>query len=335
MKHSALRIITLGASAIGFLLYLSWELFFDQHSSTSIAHLDGEIHYVSSPVNGLFNVLFVEENQKIERHQILVQLDDADIDYQIKVHGTDYTQAFEEKQRAFEEQQNWENIIDLSQQKITLLHNKVELVRQQHQRMMAIHAQGGASFDAVELPERELLRLQHKLLEEKSHFERASNQRLQAIQQQKIKQLRLIALSQALAELERLKSERVILSHVDGFVVKVHRHTGQFLSAGDILLTLLDRDALWVHAYFDERALPRLAAGQSVRVRFDALGRRDFVGVIDSVSAVAGAKQSPMQPNYTSGYVTRVVQRVPVRIKLEDVDERLVPGLSAKVWLMP
>jgi membrane fusion protein (multidrug efflux system) len=70
--------------------------------------------------------------------------------------------------------------------------------------------------------------------------------------------------------------------------------------------------------------------GQRARVRIDAFGRRDFYGKVDSIAGASGARFALLPPDNSSGNFVKVVQRVPVLIRLDQpTGVQLRPGLSA------
>jgi membrane fusion protein (multidrug efflux system) len=70
--------------------------------------------------------------------------------------------------------------------------------------------------------------------------------------------------------------------------------------------------------------------GQPARVQVDALGRSELRAHVDSLAGASGARFSLLPPDNASGNFTRVVQRVPVLLRLDDARQaRLRPGLSA------
>ncbi len=106
---------------------------------------------------------------------------------------------------------------------------------------------------------------------------------------------------------------------------------GQFVAAGTRLLTLVPLDKLYVVANFKETELALMRPGQPVSITVDALGGRTVKGRVESIAPGTGSSFSLIAPSNATGNFTKIVQRVPVRIRL-DVDPALrrllVPGLS-------
>jgi len=89
------------------------------------------------------------------------------------------------------------------------------------------------------------------------------------------------------------------------------------------LLTIAQTGDLWVTANFKETQLSRLRAKQSARIHVDALGR-DFDGYVDTIGGATGAVSSVLPPENATGNFVKVVQRIPVRLRLNPAQ----PGLD-------
>jgi len=94
---------------------------------------------------------------------------------------------------------------------------------------------------------------------------------------------------------------------------------------------------LWITANFKETQLKLVRPGQSVTMHIDTFGN-DFQGYVESLPGATGAKTSLLPPENATGNYVKVVQRLPVRIRLkpgQDPQHTLRPGMSAetKVWI--
>jgi membrane fusion protein (multidrug efflux system) len=123
-----------------------------------------------------------------------------------------------------------------------------------------------------------------------------------------------------------------ILSVVSGIVGRKSVSLGDRVQPGQQLMAVTQVDHVWVTANFRETQLREMRVGQPVKVHVDALGR-DFTGSVESVSGATGSRYSLLPPENASGNYVKVVQRIPVRIKLDpgqpDLD-RLRPGMSVE-----
>ena len=128
-----------------------------------------------------------------------------------------------------------------------------------------------------------------------------------------------------------------IVSPVHGVVTQRSAEIGNRVSEAQPLMMIVATGDTWVTANFKETQLARMHAGQHAKVQVDAL-KKDFDGTVESMPAITGARSSVLPPENATGNYIKVVQRMPVRIRLDanQADlERLRPGMSveATVWL--
>jgi len=128
-----------------------------------------------------------------------------------------------------------------------------------------------------------------------------------------------------------------IVSPVRGIVTQRTAEIGNRVSEAQPLMMIVATGDTWVTANFKETQLAKIYAGQRAKVHVDAL-KKDFEGRVDSIPAITGARSSVLPPENATGNYIKVVQRMPVRIRLnanQENLERLRPGMSieATVWL--
>ncbi len=110
--------------------------------------------------------------------------------------------------------------------------------------------------------------------------------------------------------------------------------TGQFVQPGTRMLSIVPVRSLYVVANFKETQIADMKIGQPATVRIDALGGRNIRGVLESFAPGTGAQFAMLPPENATGNFTKIVQRVPVRFRIEvddDTRARLLPGLSVTV----
>jgi membrane fusion protein (multidrug efflux system) len=92
---------------------------------------------------------------------------------------------------------------------------------------------------------------------------------------------------------------------------------GQVVQMGQPLLAIVPLHEVWVVANFKETQLARLRPGMTASVHVDGAPGKAFTGTVDSISAGTGARFSLLPPENATGNWVKVVQRVPVKIRLE------------------
>jgi membrane fusion protein, multidrug efflux system len=128
-----------------------------------------------------------------------------------------------------------------------------------------------------------------------------------------------------------------IVSPVRGTVTQRGAEIGNRVSEAQPLMMIVATGDQWITANFKETQLAKMHAGQRARVHVDSL-KRDFEGTVEGIPAITGARSSVLPPENATGNYIKVVQRMPVRIRLNAAQsevDRLRPGMSveATVWL--
>jgi membrane fusion protein (multidrug efflux system) len=123
-----------------------------------------------------------------------------------------------------------------------------------------------------------------------------------------------------------------ILAPVPGIVMKRFAQVGARVTAGQQLLTISEVGDLWVTANFKETQLLHMRPGQHATIHVDSLDR-DFTGSLDTIGGATGSIASTLPAENATGNYVKVVQRIPVRIKLDpnqDGLDMLRPGMSVE-----
>ena len=123
-----------------------------------------------------------------------------------------------------------------------------------------------------------------------------------------------------------------ITAPVDGTVGARSLRVGQFVQAGTQLMAVVPLDAVYVVANFKETQLTHVRNGQPVEIRIDSFHGTRLKGHIDSLSPASGLEFALLPPDNATGNFTKIVQRVPVKIVLDDhsLTGLLRPGMSAE-----
>ena len=124
-----------------------------------------------------------------------------------------------------------------------------------------------------------------------------------------------------------------IRSPIDGYVGNRAAQVGAYVAGGAYLVTVIPSHDLWVDANFKESQLELMIPGQAATVVADVMPDHVFHGHVISVAPATGAVFSVIPPENATGNFTKIVQRVPVRIKLDNdaMLRALRPGLSTMV----
>ena len=143
-----------------------------------------------------------------------------------------------------------------------------------------------------------------------------------------------VAQAQAALAQARLNLDyTVVKAPVDGVVSKKTVQVGEVVAREEPLMALVELQDVWVTANFKESQLREMRPGQPAVIEVDAYGGRKYRGYVDSLAAATGEKFSILPPENATGNYVKVVQRLPVKIRLnpgEDADQSLRPGMSVE-----
>ena len=134
--------------------------------------------------------------------------------------------------------------------------------------------------------------------------------------QQAEAQAQLAELKTSLAKAERDLDFASVRTPVDGLFSNRLVNTGDFVAVGQRLGNVVPLDEVYIDANYKETQLKRIRPGQPVTIKVDAYGFRKFKGTVESISPAAGSVFTLLPPDNATGNFTKIVQRLPVRIRV-------------------
>jgi membrane fusion protein (multidrug efflux system) len=134
--------------------------------------------------------------------------------------------------------------------------------------------------------------------------------------QQAEAQAQLAELKTQLAKAERDLEFTLVRSPVDGIFSNRLVNVGDFVAVGQRLGNVVPLDDVYIDANFKETQLKRIRPGQPVIISVDAYGHRKFAGRVESLAPAAGSVFTLLPPDNATGNFTKIVQRVPIRIRV-------------------
>lgn len=143
------------------------------------------------------------------------------------------------------------------------------------------------------------------------------------------------SLASQVSQAELNLSNTKIIAPADGFIAKKSAEVGQLATAGIPLIGFVDAGERWIIANFKETEIESVKINNKVEIEVDAIAGKTYHGSVESISSATGATFTLLPPDNATGNFTKVVQRIPVKIKfdtltLEDI-VNLKTGLSALV----
>jgi multidrug resistance efflux pump len=293
LKNILPRLATLIIVLLAFILgWFAWE-HYTRAPWTRDARVRADVVTLSADVSGRIVKLAVQDNQHVEKGQLLLEIDPAR-----------YILAVEHSKRSVEVAK-----ASLGQSQAAIVASEALLKQRQSEerRRRTLKERSAVSGEEWEKASTDVSVAEADLLR---------NQAILVLAQANV-QLAIAALTQSELDLQRTRVE----SPVTGFVTNLLTRQGDYASAGSPLLALVDSDSFYVSGYFEETKLPRIAEGD--RVDIELMSGEAFGGTVQSIAfAIADRENLPggrllanINPSYTW---VKLAQRVPVRIKIDD-----------------
>lgn len=313
-------------------------IYYSNHVDTDDAQIDGDISPVVSRVGGYVKDILFEENTKVTQGQVLVKLDDSD--FKVKL------------EQAEAGQKGAMAGVNVSQAEIaaTSANTSTASANIEAARVKLVLAQKDYARYANLVKDGSITRQQFdqaKAQKETAEaaFTAAKDQYNAAMKQVGTTRSRLavsnsgVTQQQSEIDFARLQlSYTHIKAPATGLVSKKNVQKGQLVQAGQSLFTIVNENSLYVTANFKETQLEKITAGQQVKVEVDAYPDDEIEGQVYNFSPITGAKGSLLPPDNATGNFVKVVQRVPVKIKLTKISkamlDKLRPGMSVKVSVL-
>lgn len=298
---------------------------------TDDAYVGADVTVISAKVPGYISEIAVRDNQPVKAGDLLARIDERDYRAALgKAEGAVAAQqatlvnldATEQLQQAVINQARAQlEASSAETQRATNDHTRYQnLVRTQ-----AVSVENAQRVEATWKTARaDQARAEAGLLAARRQLDVIESQRGQA----------RAALRQALAERDQAQLNigyTQLRAPIDGYIGNRRARLGAYAAAGSQLLSVVPAEGLWIDANFKEDQLSGMAVGQAVSIRADILPGREFHGRIESLAPATGAQFSVLPPENATGNFTKIVQRVPVRVRLDPGDSAfgaLRPGLS-------
>ena len=126
-------------------------------------------------------------------------------------------------------------------------------------------------------------------------------------------------------------ADRAVRSPLDGVVSRTFVSVGEYVSPGQRIALLHNPDEIWVEALVKETEFRRIQIGQPVEIQVDAYPDEAFIGTVERVGHAATSQFTLLPTPNPSGNFTKVTQRIPIRVTLEQRGGLLKPGMMVEV----
>ena len=126
-------------------------------------------------------------------------------------------------------------------------------------------------------------------------------------------------------------ADRAVKSPINGVVDKTFVNVGEYVTPGQRLLLAHNPASVWVEANVKETVVRKLNVGQAVSIHVDAYPDEAFIGTVANIGSVATSQFALLPTPNPSGNFTKITQRIPIRITIDNPDTRLSPGMMVEV----
>lgn len=302
--------------------------------STNNAYLQADNTTVAPKVVGYVTEVLVQDNQAVTVGQPLVKLDRRS--YQAAEDKANATIAARRADVAHAEAElhKQQSSIEQARAQLQGATEAVTYAEARVKRYAPLIAKGGETADKLEELQNSLNQARAAAAADRAALQSALRQFASTEAQLQSTQAELAA-SKSSAQQNRIDlDDTIIRSTVSGRVGDKAVRVGQYVQAGTKLMTIVPVQNIYLLANFKETQIGAIRIGQLVSISVDALPGATLSGTVESLAPGTGSQFSLLPPENATGNFTKVVQRVPVRIRLtqESLENNpLVPGLSVTV----
>jgi membrane fusion protein (multidrug efflux system) len=312
-----------------------WDLY--KYEETNDAQIQEYINPITSRVGGFIKEIRFEENQAVKKGDTLLILDNSEYELQQQQAEAELANARAQLQVLRSNVASSATSAQVNESEITAAKAKLEHEQQEYDRYKKL-------FDVESATRQQLENVQTRLEVARADYQTA----LKNYEADKLR-VNGTRVQTAVAEAEIKRREAMLnRNRLDvGYTVvtapydcKMGRRTiqpGQMVQAGQTLAYIVNQEAgKWVVANFKETQLRNMNVGSIAEVETDAFPGKTFRGKIESLSPATGSSFSLLPPDNSTGNFVKIVQRVPVRIRLIDESTDLAvlrAGMNANVHI--
>jgi membrane fusion protein (multidrug efflux system) len=320
------------AALLGAFLILNHPESAASEQATDDAYVQADFTVIVPQVAGVITRVAVADHQEVEVGAPLVGIDERDLAIAVKnaaAHIASAQAVTKSLQAQLERQQS---LIAQARAAVDASRASVRLAKTERERFTDLARDGSGTLQAQQQAETQWA-IQRAARERDQAGLRSAEQQ-SAILEAELEKARasLLAAEAEKAAADLNLSYARIVAPVSGVVAQKKARVGGYVRVGEALLTLVPLDAVYVEAHFRETQLTRVRVGQAVDITIDALPGAHLQGRVESLGPASGVSFSPLPPHNATGNFTKIVQRLPVRIRLEPGQEaarHLLVGMSA------
>ena len=328
-----LGLIILGGIVFGIKEYI----YYSKHVDTDDAQIDADISPVVTRVGGYVDSIFFEENTHVNKGQVLVKIDERD--YQVKLEQARAAQSGAAANVGVGESQIFTIAANSSAAKAQEESAKARLekVQKDYQRYANLIKDGSITQQQFDQAKSDLDVAQANYRATQDQYKAAQQQVKTTRSELKVTNT---GVNQREADIDFAKlqlSYTKVVAPASGIASKKNVQLGQLVQAGQTLFNIVNENSIFITANFKETQLEHIRNGQKVEVEVDAYPDVKINGTVYNFAPATGAKFSLLPPDNATGNYVKVVQRIPVKIKINGSKEdiaKLRAGMSVNVSVL-
>jgi membrane fusion protein (multidrug efflux system) len=300
---------------------------------TNDAYLQTDLTPIVAKVGGYLRALPIQDYQHVQQGQLLAQI--VDDDYRAAVAQAQANLASATAQSATLGAQRELQLANIESAHAVVASTQAANAQNQRDRtrQQALFTTGSSSTEARERLETQEAQLAAQLAQNRAQALAAERQL--AVLDGQLEQSRA-AIAGAHAALETAKlnlSYTALTAPQDGVIGQRQVKPGQLVGVGTQITTLSPVPKVWVIANYKETQLTHMAVGQPAQIEVDTFPGHRMRGHVEAFAPASGASFALLPPDNATGNFTKVVQRIAVKIVIDDTDGlagRLLPGMSVE-----
>ncbi len=351
----AARAVLLAAMVAGFAVWAGdWihtSLVYVRETDARVA---ADMIQVSSRVDGWIVELAVTEGDRVERHQTLARVDSREAEIRLRELVAERARVAAERDRVRAEAAMVDRRSQsrLAAERSTLaaaeaivesFEHEFHYAQREYDRSRRLKRKGVVSDRILDRDRTGFLKAQQQLLRARAQVAAARAQL--GVAEAERRQIDILASEAAMLDQRRKEVEarierqqldigdRIIKSPLAGVVSRTFVLPGEYVAAGQRLALIHDPNQVWVAANIRETEIRRLRVGQRVKIAVDAYPRLPFEGRILRIGHAATSKFALLPTPNPSGNFTKVTQRLPIKISVDQRDGVLKPGMMVEVLI--
>jgi membrane fusion protein, multidrug efflux system len=299
--------------------------------TTDDAYLQADVTPIASKVAGYVRELPVQDYEHVHSGQLLAQI--VDVDYRAAVAQAEANVAAAAAQAdALKAQRDLQGAnVQAAKAVINATSAAIEQNARDLARQRRLLESGSSSTEAAEKLDTVRAQLVAQLAQNRAQAQ-AAGQQLDVLAAQQAQTAATIAAQRATLQIATLNlSYTRIVATQDGVLGQRQVKPGQYVGIGTQITTLTPLPHLWVIANYKETQLTHMAVGQKAEIKVDTFPGHVLHGHLLAFAPASGSQFALLPPDNATGNFTKVVQRVAVKIAIDDADgigDRLFPGMS-------